>query len=302
MNIVANRRLWFSISGGFFIASLVLFLIFGLRLGLDFTGGIRWDIQFSAETEISDEALTNILGESAQITKTTDENKTLLIALPDISEEKITTIREKIKNEIGEYEEISFRKIDSAVGASFKSKAFWAVFWALIGIILYVWWAFRHIPEAVNPWRFGAITIVALVHDVMIVTGIFVLLGLILGVEVDLAFLTAILATFGFSVNDTIVILDRFRENLRFQKASETFADTIEKSIKQTVRRSIYTSLSTILPLLWIMGFFIEPVFYFALALTIGIAVGTYSSLFVVAPLIVTWKEWSDKREMAPKK
>jgi preprotein translocase subunit SecF len=154
------------------------------------------------------------------------------------------------------------------------------------------------VPKAINPWRFGIVTIVALFHDVFVVFGTFVILGYFLNhVEMDLPFLTALLATLGFSVNDTIVILDRVRENIRFQKVNESFEDTVEKSVQETLFRSLATSISTIIPLLTLLFFGAESIFYFVLALAIGIVIGTYSSIFIAAPLLVSWKNWSDSRE-----
>ena len=197
---------------------------------------------------------------------------------------------------VGTFEEISYRKVDSAVGASFKTKAFYAILAALVGIIFFVAWAFRKVPAVINPWRFGGVAIAALFHDILIILGIFVWLGATRDIELDLSFITALLATLGFSVNDTIVILDRVRENIRLQKAHETFEDTVENSVQQTLMRSINTSISTLLPLCALLIFGADSIFYFVLALTLGIVVGTYSSIFLAAPLLVSWKKWGDRK------
>jgi len=132
---------------------------------------------------------------------------------------------------------------------------------------------------------------------VLIILGVFTILGALTGVELDLPFITALLATLGFSVNDTIVILDRVRENLRLQKATESFEDSIEKSVEQTLTRSINTSISTLLPLLALLFFGANSIFFFVLALTIGIGIGTYSSIFLAAPLLVSMKAFADSRD-----
>ena len=157
-------------------------------------------------------------------------------------------------------------------------------------------WAFRKIPASISPWRFGAVAIIALLHDILIVLGIFTILGFVLDVELDLTFITALLATLGFSVNDTIVILDRVRENIKKQGKDETFEDTVEKSVQQTLARSINTSISTLIPLVSLLFLGADSIFYFVLALTLGIAIGTYSSIFLAAPMLVTLKNWADKR------
>ncbi|MCF7918028.1 protein translocase subunit SecF [Candidatus Gracilibacteria bacterium] len=299
MNITKYRNIWFSISGLFVLVSIATILVFGFKLGLDFTGGARWTVDFY-EKPMSRERVETFLKELPELTQApqiqTTEEGHFLITIEDMSDEQLKTISDKMYKDVGEFDEISYRKVNSTIGQNFKKKAVYAIIISLIGIILFVAFAFRKIPKAVNPWRFGAVAIIALFHDILFIIGVFVTLGYFTGVELDLAFITALLATLGFSVNDTIVILDRVRENIRLQKASETFEETIEKSIQETLFRSLNTSFSTIIPLLALLFWGAESIFYFVLALTIGISVGTYSSIFVAAPLLVTWKKWSDRR------
>lgn len=298
MNITALRRIWFSISAAALLVSLTVIGVFGLNLGLDFTGGARWDLQFEEEVSMSE--LNNFFLDRSELTQEVtiqpSTDNTYLITIEDLPDDSIQTIRNDLTAQIGAYEQTSFRKVDATIGQSFKQKSLYAIATALIGIILFVAFAFRKIPAAVNPWRFGGVAIAALFHDILIVLGIFVVLGALLDVELDLPFITALLATLGFSVNDTIVILDRVRENIRLQKASENFEDTVEKSVQQTLWRSLNTSVSTLLPLLALLYFGAESIFFFVLALTIGIVIGTYSSIFLAAPLLVEWKYWADKK------
>ncbi len=307
MNITKSRRIWFGLSGGLVILSLALVFIFNLNLGLDFTGGARWDIQFTQTAEenesvtVSNQELKSFFDSRAELDQGVQiqqsDDGTYLVTIQDLEDKQIQAISEALTEEVGSFEQTSYRKVDATIGASFKRKAFQAIIFALVGIILFVAYAFRKIPAAINPWRFGAVAIIALFHDIIIVLGIFVVLGALTGAELDLPFVTALLATLGFSVNDTIVILDRVRENIRAQKAHETFEDTIEKSVQQTLHRSINTSISTLLPLLGLLFFGANSVFYFVLALTIGIVIGTYSSIFLAAPLLAEWKNIADKRE-----
>lgn len=300
MNITAARRIWFSISGVLVLGSIILVGIFGLNLGLDFTGGARWDLAFNEEAQVSNEQLKEFFDGRKELTQEVQiqesEAGEFLITIQDLEDKQIQSISEGLTEEIGAFEETSYRKVDATIGASFKRKALWAVAFALVGIILFVAFAFRKVPAAINPWRFGSVAIVALFHDILIVLGIFVVLGAITGAELDLPFVTALLATLGFSVNDTIVILDRVRENIRAQKAHETFTDTVEKSVQQTLMRSINTSISTLLPLIGLLIFGADAIFYFVLALTLGILIGTYSSIFLAAPLLAEWKHLADKR------
>lgn len=297
MNITKLRKLWFSISSFLVIGSLLLVGIFGLNFGLDFTGGARWELSF--KEQLSTEDLKTFFNKRSELSQDvqiqSSENNTFLITIEDLDDKIIQSIAGALKTEVGEFEEKSYRKVDSNIGASFKRMAVYSVVIALFGMIVYVAFAFRKIPKSINPWRFGGVAIIALFHDIVIVLGVFTLLGYFTGAELDLSFITALLATLGFSINDTIVILDRVRENIRLQKAHETFEDTIEKSVQQTLTRSINTSISTLLPLLGLLFFGANSIFYFVLALVIGIVIGTYSSIFLAAPTLVTWKNWSDK-------
>lgn len=298
MNITALRRIWFSISATLVFISLGVVGVFGLNLGLDFTGGARWDLQFEEPTT-SQELMGFFNGRtelSQEVNIQASTENTFLITVEDLPDQSIQSIRLALQNEIGAFEQTSFRKVDATIGQSFKQKSLYAIAAALIGIILFVAFAFRRIPSAINPWRFGGVAIIALLHDIIIVLGLFVLLGAIYDVELDLPFITALLATLGFSVNDTIVVLDRVRENIRLQKANETFEDTIEKSIQQTLRRSLNTSVSTLLPLLALLFFGAPTIFFFVLALTVGIVIGTFSSIFLAAPMLVEWKNLADKK------
>ncbi len=300
MNITKLRTLWFTFSGSLVLMSLVLVGMLGLNLGLDFTGGARWDITFSEEGVTRDK-LENFFKARPELKKevmiqASDDN-TYLITIEDLTDTQIQAIAKDVKAKIGDFTEKSYRKVDSNIGQSFKYKALWAIAIALIGMICFVAFAFRKVPAAINPWRFGGVAIIALIHDIVIVLGIFTVLSFVYGTELDLSFVTALLATLGFSINDTIVILDRVRENIRLQKAHETFEDTVEKSIQQTLRRSLFTSVSTLLPLIGLLFWGASSIFYFMLALTLGIMVGTYSSIFIAAPALVAWKNWSDSRD-----
>lgn len=297
-NITQHRKLWLTISAALVGLSLALVGVFGFNLGLDFLGGLRWGVQF--EQTVERDALIDFLNTHEDLTKSAQvqasgENS-YLVTLEGLNDEGFEALSADVIETFGAGETTSFRRVDSSIGKHFQGKAFWAIGMALVAIIFFVAIAFRKIPKSVNPWRFGGAAIVALFHDVLIIVGIFAVLGSIADVELDLQFITALLATLGFSVNDTIVILDRVRENLRLQKSTENFEAVVEKSVQQTLRRSINTSISTLLPLVFLLAFGAESIFYFILALTIGILVGTYSSIFLAAPLLVTWKNFVDSR------
>ncbi len=321
LNITKNRKTWFTISGIAVVASLLLSLTMGYNLGLDFTGGARWQVQFG-----SNEAADVITAEGADVTATVAPdtesvaasdpgqpaveaffasrleltqdakiqnagNGEYLITIEDLEDVQLQNIRTDMANSLGDFTEINYRKVDSSIGKTFQRKSVIAILFALAGIIITIAISFWKVPRTIGAWRFGVVAIVALFHDIIIILGIFAVLSAVTGLELDLQFITALLATLGFSVNDTIVILDRVRENIGRQKASETFEETIEKSVQQTLLRSIFTSISTLLPLIGLLLFGAQSIFYFVLALALGIAIGTWSSIFLAAPLLATWKE-----------
>jgi len=284
--------------------SIASIFVFELKLGLDFTGGARWQIEFSGEEKVETSKLTEFFNSRKELTQGVQiqrsggvDSAEFLITIEDLPDAELQEIAGGLKSEVGEFSEISYRKVDATIGQSFKIKSLYAVGTALIGIILFVAFAFRKIPASINPWRFGAVAIVALFHDILIIFGIFVALGYFFGIELNLPFITAILATLGFSVNDTIVVLDRVRENIHTSKGQKNFETIVEDSIQQTLFRSVGTSISTLFPLVALLIFGADAIFFFVLALTIGIVVGTYSSIFLAAPLLVSWKEWADERE-----
>jgi preprotein translocase subunit SecF len=160
---------------------------------------------------------------------------------------------------------------------------------------LYIAFAFREVPKPANSWRFGICAIIALLHDVLVVVGVFSILGHFFNVEVDSLFVTALLTVIGFSVHDTIVVFDRIRENLK-KNLTHSFEETVNNSILQTLGRSLNTSLTVILVLLALLLFGGESTKWFIVALLVGVVSGTYSSIFNAAPLLVLWNELSQKR------
>ncbi|MDP2642267.1 MAG: protein translocase subunit SecF [Candidatus Peregrinibacteria bacterium] len=238
--------------------------------------------------EVIDLASAKVLesGENGYIIKTK--------YLTSQTHEKLLSI---LKDKLPTFEEKRFTTMGPIVGSSILQKSLIAVLLASVMIILYISFAFRKIPKQLNPWRFGVAAIVALIHDITIVTGIFIVLGKVLNVEIDALFITAMLTVLGYSVNDTIVIFDRLRENILTYGKLDNFAQVTDDALNQTLRRSIGTALSTIIALTSILIFGSSSIFYFILALTIGIMFGTYSSIFVASPMLVYWKAWSDKQK-----
>ena len=212
----------------------------------------------------------------------TDQD-TYLIRLKHLSESEYSSILSDLTNAYGEVEEIRFTTVGPSIGDTLKRKAFIALAITLVMIVIYIAFAFRKIPKEVSPWRFGMCAIAALVHDILIVVGVFALLGHYMGVEVDAFFITALLTIMGFSVHDTIVVFDRVRENLIYRKAGEKLENSTNKALNQTMARSLNTSISTLITIVALLVLGAQSIHWFVFALAIGIVAGTYS-IFVSQP------------------
>lgn len=300
-DIIGKKKFYFLVSALVIIPGLVSLLLFGLRYSIDFTGGTLWEFKVvksgSEEVKINNDVLREILakeGLEVSTLQSSGENTYLLRLKPLRSEEK-----EKIQNEIKqkgvELEELRYETVGPVIGQELTKKALWALGTALAMIVFYIAWAFRQVPKPTSSWRFGICALVALFHDVLVVAGVFSLLGHFYQVEIDTLFITALLTVIGFSVHDTIVVFDRIRENLKRMPITP-FSQVVNESILQTLIRSVNTSLTVILVLLALLLLGGTTLRWFVLALLIGIVSGTYSSIFNASPLLVVWQEWSQRR------
>jgi preprotein translocase subunit SecF len=303
MQIIKYRALWFTISGILIAASIVSLCIWGLKFGIDFTGGsiqeISWKVErpdtaaiaaVFKEQDVADVIIQNSgSDETIQRFKDVDEatHAKVLAAL----REKFAT---KDMTGGAVLEEKSFSSIGPTIGNELKTKSIYAIAMVLFAIILYVAWAFRRVSRPVASWKYGVAAVIALLHDVFIPIGIFSILGHFFGYEIDILFITALLTVLGFSVHDTIVVFDRIRENL--MKRDGTFAEIVNFSIMQTVVRSINTSFTVMLVLLAVFFFGGVSTRNFVLTLIIGVFFGTYSSIFVASPILVVWNSLSIRK------
>lgn len=299
--IIKNTKIWATFSGILLSISIVSIAVFGLNFGIDFTGGTLMEVHMSEQEGITNEQIeSDLLAVENELQVdfglasivSTDEGS-FVIRLKHLSEADHDGILAKFKENYGEVEEIRFNTVGPTIGSALKKKAFVALVITLFMIVLYIAFAFRKIPKEVSPWRFGFAAIAALIHDILIVVGVFVLLGKFMGVEVDALFVTALLTIMGFSVHDTIVVFDRVRENLRYRKSGDGLAESANKALNQTMARSINTSVSTLITIVALLLFGAESIKMFVLALAIGIVAGTYSSIFVASSLLVWWNERS---------
>ncbi len=227
-------------------------------------------------------------------TKDSSSNK-VLIRMPAISSEEHLALSSSLTAKLGDFSETQYDTVGPTIGKDLTRRSIIAVILASLGIILYIAYAFRKLPRPLSSWRFGVSAVLALVHDLLITTGFVALIGhFYVWMEADVLFITALLTIMGFSVHDTIVIYDRLRENF-LKNPHRDFAITAEESVNQTLARSINTSMTVVLVLLALVLLGGDSIRHFVLTLTIGVVVGTYSSIFVAAPLVVAWHKSKSK-------
>ncbi len=286
MNIIKYRKIYFIFSGLLILISLFSLVRWHLKLGIDFTGGSLLEIKF-VDKALDNQAIKDKLApfNLGDINIQPTAEKSVILRTKDIDE----PTHQKVLAALGNVEEQRFESVGPVVGSELKSRAFYAIALTMLAIVLYIAWVFRKVSRPVASWKYGVATLVALIHDVIIPVGFFSILGHFMGVEIGLLFVTAVLTILGFSVHDTIVVFDRIRENLR-KGGSGNFEATVDKSIHQTLTRSINTSLTVLLTLLAVYIFGGETIKYFALALLVGIIFGTYSSIFIASPTLVVWE------------
>ncbi|MCB9802660.1 protein translocase subunit SecF [Candidatus Nomurabacteria bacterium] len=293
-NIIDSKKIWFSISGFLMAISILALVIWGLKLGIDFTGGSLLEISYeNNRPEITqiEESLAQIDLNNVKVQPSGDN--IFILRFENVDEDKHQVVLNQLKSsapDSGLVEEQRFESVGPTIGQELKSKAIEAIIIVLIFIVAYIAYAFRKVSKPVASWKYGLAAIAALVHDILIVTGVFAILGYFLGVEIDTLFVTALLTILGFSVHDTIVTFDRVRENL-FKIHNQSFTEIVNISVNQTIIRSINTSLTTLLVLLAIYIFGGQSIQYFVLALILGVIVGTYSSIFIASPLLVWWNK-----------
>jgi len=295
MSLLKPAKFFLGLSAALMLISVVLLFTPGPKLSIDFTGGTMMEISLPEGTEKTSvaEALDTFESEvplgNVALTKT--KSSTVLMRMRDISNDEHIALQKHLRTELGQIREMQFTTIGPTVGESLKKRSFWALGIAAIAIVLYVAFAFRKVPRRLSPWRFGIIAVVTLLHDILITVGIFILISQVTSFEFDTLFITALLTILGYSVNDTIVIFDRIRDNLAEQGRKEDFYDVADRSLSQSIMRSINTSVSTLIMLscLFILGS--ESVRWFVLTLMTGAIIGTYSSLFLATPLLVYWKK-----------
>lgn len=286
--IIHTAKYWGTISVIGMVTSVVLWIVWGLNLGIDFTGGTSMELAFSTpgdrpSVEEVNRSVTG-LGINEVKVQTAGENN-LILKMPHIENDQRQQILDLYAEQGGTEE--NYTSIGPTLGQELKSKAIVALVLVLLAIIGYISYAFRKVSNGPVPsWVFGVGAIVALIHDITLVLGVFIVLGRLLEVQIDSLFVTALLTILGFSVHDTIVVYDRIREGLK-DREKKTFKEIINESVNATLVRSLNTSISTLLVLVALYLFGGASIQYFVLALMVGILTGTYSSIFIASPMLL---------------
>lgn len=303
MFIIKHRWIFLSTSIILIIVSLVLLFTKGLKQGIDFTGGTEVTIAYHGFSSTNDGKIdlekikNNILDSGFQV-------KNIILSKIDASSTNyvdITLVGDVKKEERSAFEaawsfnqdphyeakQISENVIGPSMGKELTRKAFTSIIIVAIVIILFTTYAFRQVSHPVNSFKYGLLTVVALIHDLILILGVYVILGITHGAEINSLFVLALLTVMAISMSDTIVVFDRIRENLKIKKGGESFAETVGKSLDQTLLRSFNTSLAVILVLLSLFFFGPNSIHDFSLTLIVGMIAGTYSSIFIASPLLI---------------
>lgn len=300
MFIIAHRKIFYIVSGLLVGLSVIFLAVWGLQFGIDFTGGSLLEVRFLGErpnTKILQERM-NAAGFGSAVVQPSDEAE-VLVRTRDVSEIEHQAMLQALAGSSayeGALEELRFDSIGPVIGKELREKSFIAIVLVLGMILIFISWSFRKVSRPVASWKYGLVAIIALAHDVLIPTGVFVFLGHFYHVEVGTLFVTALLTILGFSVHDTIVVFDRIRENITRVGSSLPFDEVVGKSLSEVMGRSIATSFTIFLLLFLLFIFGESSTTFFSLTLLVGVVAGTYSSIFLASPLIVTWQKFASRK------
>ncbi|MBI2909743.1 MAG: protein translocase subunit SecF [Chloroflexi bacterium] len=286
---LVGRRYWFFLLSALFIVPGLISLAIppGLKAGIDFSSGSTMTIAFEAQVTQADlRSEFADLGHGDTVIQRTGEGN-YLVRTRDLSPDAKGRVEDGLRAKFGAFTVLDFYSVSPVVATEIVQNSALAVVVASFGILMYLWWAFRQVP---NPFRYGVCAVVALIHDVLVVLGAFSIMGKLFEVEIDAMFITGLLTVIGFSVHDTIVVFDRTRENLK-KGISREFDTTVNASLLETMSRSVNTSLTVVITLAALLLFGGVTIRNFLLVLLIGIISGTYSSIFNASQLLVAWEK-----------
>ncbi len=295
-SVVKLRPIWYAISGLMIAASIFSLVSYGLRQGIEFTGGSLMAVRFEQRPSVADVTATvsGAVPDLGAIVVQPAGDTDMQFRLKELTEDQHQAVLVALRERHGEITELRFDAIGPVIGEELRRKAMQGLLIVGLAIMVYVAWAFRRVSAPVPSWQYGAVTIFAALHDVLVPVGVFAALGHFYGTEVGTPFVSAILTILGYSITDTIVVMDRIRENLL--KTGLPFPQLVDKAVRSTFLRSFNTSVTTLLALVAIYLFGGASLREFTLTLIIGIAVGTYSSIFIASPLLVTLERWRRRK------
>ena len=300
--IIKFKNVWLTFSGLLVAASVVLFFLWGLKLSIDFTGGSFIQVGFQPavidKAQVADVLEKLNYGPARVQPGGQDE---YIIRMRFLSGEEYQTVADTLRElaqrqEGGQLIEKRFEIVGPAIGSELQKKAWGAIVAVLIAIVAYIAWAFRGVSKPVPSWKYGIAALVVLFHDIAIPVGIFSVLGRYFNIEIDILFVTALLAILGYSVDNTIVVFDRMREQLIRARGDKSFTEIVDASVIQTLGRSLNNSLTLFLVLLAIYLYGGISISYFILTMLFGVVIGTYTSIFVAGPLLLQWHLWTQRK------
>lgn len=298
MNISKNLKYFFILPGLLSLAAVIALSVWGLRPGIDLSGGSLMQVTYTTERPSVEKLQAVVKPLNLGEVRTQPAEATSYIirtrALTNDEHNNVITVL----GGLGAMKEDQFTTVGPTIGAELLQKAWIAIALVVLCTILFIAFVFRGVSKPVASWKYGIVAIVTLLHDILVPAGLFAALGHYVGAEVDALFIVALLTILGISINDTIVIFDRIRENLRRNEDKgkrEDFEEVVGRSITQTIARSINTSMTVIIVLAALFFFGPEATKYFALTLIVGMIAGTYSSIFLASPLLVVWQKWQKK-------
>lgn len=297
---IRYSKVWLGIATVTMVVCIAMIAAWGLKPGIDFTGGSLLEVSFSKnrpENQAIEQIFDKLDLKERVVQKTGDNG--FIIRSSFLTEEQhqqvLKSLRDTFQTKDTVVKEESFETIGAAISQQLRQRSLWAIILVNLSIIAYLAYAFRKVSRPVQSWKYGLFAIVALVHDVLLVLGVFAALGHFRGTEVDIAFIVAILTVLGYSVNDSIVVYDRIRENL-VRHSAENFPEIVNNGLNDTLMRSLNTTFTVLLPLFALFFLGGATIHTFALALLIGMASGAYSSIFIASPLLVMAEQWQKRK------
>lgn len=302
MIFVTHKKITFIVAGIITLVALGAFAVYGLKPSIEFTGGsnITATTSVAVDPHVLEREIEATVGADASVRPYGDNGITIRTR-PLTPAEKDTVVALLPEGST----ETSFSLIGPTVGDELRTKSLWSMLIVLIAIAIFIAIAFGRVSKPVASWKYGVIALITLLHDVAVPVGVFAILGVFMGVEVDTLFVVALLTVLGYSINDTIIVFDRVREILKSNQEknrTEAFDKVVGRSINETLTRSINTSLTVMIVLAVLFFIGSEATKMFALALFLGVFAGTYSSVALAAPMLVAWQEFDTKRAFKKKK